>query len=659
MSPAGLVRPGCGARRRDRTGRPHALAALLLWGLLALAALTAPAARAAAGAAAGGDTIAAGRTAAYRLEVRAPAPLRELLLRHLDLARFREQPDISPAEIGRLVAATPAQAQALLETEGYFDARVEVRREGGEGDEAGSNGGASRNSSGSLAGDRGARARDGALPLLRVEVEPGAQARVGRLQIELQGALAEAIEQGDAAAQRRWERLQARWGLPVGAPFSQAAWDAAKTQLLALLNDRGHATASYAGSGAQVDAAEGSVRIVLVVDSGPLYRIGRVRVEGLQRTPAEVASNVLPFKLGSDYSEKLLLDYQEALQKTGLYEGVAVELDLDPAQAADAAVIVRLREQKMQSATTSVGFSSNTGPRLGLEHTHRRLFGRDLVANTRLKLGRDERVLAYDLLSYPMEGNERKLLGLQYEYLNAGGAVTRTQRLRAGRTRNSERLDTFYYLELNETTVETASSHATDQAVLANYEWVRRDVDSLLFPTRGLILSAQGGGGYAHDASGRSGPFARLYLEAVWYQPLGAGWLGQLRGEVGEVLRRDSLGVPDSLLFRAGGDSSVRGYGYRTLGPLRDGSVVGGTVMATGTAEAMHRLSDTAAWRDWYGAVFVDAGNAAQGWRDFKPVYGYGLGLRWRSPIGPVRSDLAYGRDIRQMRLHLSVGVTF
>lgn len=580
----------------------------------------------------GVTTLPNGAAVAYRLEVSGPRRLRELLLRHLDLARFREQADISPAEIGRLLMATPAQARALLETEGFFDARIEVQR---------------------------IEPADGEPPLLRVGIEPGAQARVGRLQIEIQGALAEAIEQGDAAQRRRWERLQARWSLPVGAPFSQAAWDRAKTGLLNSLSERSFASASLAGSGAEVDAAQGTVRIFLVVDSGPAYRIGAVRVEGLERTPQQAALNVMPFRLGVPYSEQLLLDYQETLQKAGLYEGTAVELDLDPARADEATVIVRLREQHLQSATVSAGFSSNTGPRVGLEHTHRRLFGRDLVGSTRLKLGRDDRSLSYDLLSYPLEDNQRNLLGVQADYLNAGGAVTLTQRLRAGRTRSSQRLDTFYYLELNQTTLETANARTTDRAVLGNYEWVRREVDSLVFPTRGLILSAQGGAGYARDAEGRDGPFGRVYLEAVWYQPLGAGWFGQFRGEVGEVFRRGELGVPDSLLFRAGGDTSVRGYGYRTLGPEQDGSVVGGLVMATGTVELMRRLSSGERWRDWFGAVFVDAGQAASSWKDFSPVYGYGAGVRWRSPIGPVRGDLAYGQALRSVRLHVSVGVTF
>lgn len=580
----------------------------------------------------GTTLLPAGAAGAYRLEVRAPSPLRELLVRHLDLARFREQPDISRIELGRLIAATPAQARALLEPEGYFDPAVEVRQ---------------------------IDTADGGAPLIRVDVQPGRQARVNRVHLELQGPMAEAIDAGNAALQRRWQRLQGQWSLPAGAPFTNKAWNRAKAGLLGGLQSRSHAAATLSGTAAEVDASEGTVRLFVVADSGPAFRVGGIRVEGLERTPDAAARNVAPFVAGTPYSETLLLDYQDALQKTGLYEGVAVELDLDTEQADHATVIARLREQKLQSATVGIGYSSNTGPRVGLEHTHRRIADRDLVLSSKAELGRDERKLAIDLQTYPKPGNVRDLLGLQIDYLNAGGALTQSQRLRLGRLRDAQREDHLYYLELNRTTLDTALSRRADRAVLGNYEWVRRDVNSLVFPTNGLILSAQGGAGLADDADGSRGPFTRLYLQAVWYEPLGSGWFAQLRGEAAQVFKRRTLGVPDTLLFRAGGDNSVRGYGYRTLGPLSDGSVVGGAVMATGTVEVMRRLSTSERWRNWFGAVFVDAGNAATGWKSYSPAVGYGFGLRWRSPIGPVRTDLAYGRDVGQFRLHLSAGVTF
>ena len=576
------------------------------------------------------SVLEAGANGAYRLELAAPGPARTLLERHLDLARFRGQPDISPVEVGRLLAATPAQVRRLLEPEGHFNPVVEVERRE---DPA------------------------GGPPTLRVRVDPGPQARVGRLQLEMQGSFGEALATGDGDLAQRWQRIQARWPLQSGAPFSQAAWSAAKNRLLAGLRHRGYPGAAFLGTGAEVDPASDTVRLFLVVDSGPLYRVGEVRVEGLERTPASAVTNLRPFGFGEPFTEKMLLDYQEALQKSGLYEGVAVELELDPERADRAVVVARLREQKLQTATVGIGFSSNTGPRIGLEHTHRRLFGHDLVGSSRIRLGRSEREFAFDLLTYPQERGYRNLLAVRADYLDAGGARTETQRLRLGRTRDTETLDRLYYLELNRTTLETSTARTTDRAVLANYEWAWRDVDSVVFPTRGVILTVQGGGGYAIDGGGDHGGFGRTLLQFIAYQPLARGWYAQVRGQAGQVFRRETLGVPDSLLFRAGGDDSVRGYGYRTLGPVRDGSVVGGAVLATGTAELMRRFNDR--WRAWYGAIFVDAGNAAERWEDFEPVYGYGVGVRWRSPIGPLRVDLAYGEAESSLRLHVSVGVSF
>ena len=103
--------------------------------------------------------------------------------------------------------------------------------------------------------------------------------------------------------------------------------------------------------------------------------------------------------------------------------------------------------------------------------------------------------------------------------------------------------------------------------------------------------------------------------------------------------------------------NEIERYGYRTLGPTVNGAVVGGRVLATASIEAEHAL--TARLPALLGALFVDAGNAADRWNEMRPVVGVGAGLHYRSPVGPLRLDLAYGTDERRFRLHLSVGVTF
>ena len=127
-----------------------------------------------------------------------------------------------------------------------------------------------------------------------------------------------------------------------------------------------------------------------------------------------------------------------------------------------------------------------------------------------------------------------------------------------------------------------------------------------------------------------------------------------LRGHVGQVFGARRETVPADLLFRAGGDQSVRGYAFNSLGVAQDGAVVGGRVMAVASAELVYNITP-----QWGAAVFTDAGNAADAWRDFRAVRGTGVGARWRSPIGPVNLDLAFGHETRQPRLHFSVGYGF
>ena len=112
--------------------------------------------------------------------------------------------------------------------------------------------------------------------------------------------------------------------------------------------------------------------------------------------------------------------------------------------------------------------------------------------------------------------------------------------------------------------------------------------------------------------------------------------------------------MPSTFLFRAGGDQSVRGYAYQELGVMEGSAIVPGRYLLTGSAEYQYWFKPP------YGvAVFYDAGNAADTLRDLHPKSGYGIGARWRSPVGPINVDVAYGHAVKKFRLHFSLGFTF
>ena len=577
--------------------------------------------------------------ALYEFEVEAPSPLRKLLLEYLDLARFQKAPKseaIAGPELDRLAAAAPAQARALLETEGYFDASVKIAQ---------------------------APASSG-LPRLVLTVVPGPRVTVGSVAIESTAALAPRTPTRDEPWTGRIDKLRQTWTLKPGQPFRQPAWNSAKNTALGELRADGYPTADWQATHARIDAGAGTAALEVTIEGGPLFRLGPIRIEGVSRYDEVAVQRLATFFRGEVYSEKLLLDYQERLVKVGLFEGASVELDASgPPEAAP--VIVKVKELPQQQATFGAGYSANTGPRVSVEHYDRKVFGQPWIAHSTLTYGADLKSIGTEFASYPHDNLWRNLAAANIEQLRAADETRDSWTTRLGRSQDTTRFERLYYLEAAHARVSSAPLTTSSEAVSVNYHWLRRDLDNILAPSEGTALSLQGGVGYGRGVETRSdivgevrsrGPFVRAYARYSWYRPFGA-WFANARAEAGEVFVHNRIGVPDTVLFRAGGEDSVRGYGYRTLGPTVNGAVVGGRVLLTGSVELEHSLSDRLP--ALLGAVFVDAGNAADRWNQLHPVLGYGVGLHYRSPVGPLRLDLAYGQDEKRLKVHVSVGITY
>jgi translocation and assembly module TamA len=206
-----------------------------------------------------------------------------------------------------------------------------------------------------------------------------------------------------------------------------------------------------------------------------------------------------------------------------------------------------------------------------------------------------------------------------------------------------------YIIEQEDVGDEISRSH---KALYPNYSWAIRDVDDLTDPRRGYVLTLQAGG--ALEALLSDADFLRGYARWTGYRSLGPENLFIFRAEAGSVLTSSRLGVPATLLFRAGGDGSVRGYDYQSLGIREADAVVGGRYLAVASAEYVRWIVP-----NWGAAVFYDVGDAFDELGDFKANAGYGVGARWKSPVGPVGLDVAYGEEAHSIRLHFSLGVSF
>jgi translocation and assembly module TamA len=577
-------------------------------------------------------------TLGVRIEIDAPGDLKTLLEKHLDLVRLGRvaRDDVDDTEWARLIDASPAQVRELLQTEGFFSPSVSVSRTPG----------------------RGNNEPD----LVKLSVAPGTRARITRVTIEAEGELDTGATAGEAHAAQTLSQLRRSWDLPVGGGFRNPAWNAAKGAALGRLRAAGYANATWSGTGADVDVAKNEVRLFLVVDSGPLYRLGNFQIEGLSAQDPDTVRNLAFTKRGAPVTEALLLDFQERLQKSGLFETASVTLDADPTKAAAADLQVRVREAPLQVYTFAVGVSANTGPRASVEHLYRRVFGLPASSKLKVEVGQLRQAWDAELSGRPDEGLYRNLIGGAVERLVSDSDTVLSQQVRLGRAQDTQRIERLFYAGFDRSQREiTGGTKSTAVAWSGNFHGGWRDLDSVVLPTQGETLSIQIGAGRSsgtsNGISADNGWFARTYGRLTVYRTFGRAWYAQARLELGQVYLGSRMVVPEALKWRAGGDESVRGYSYRSLGPLVDGAVGSGTALFTGSVELARPFLDS--MPSLWGAVFVDAGNAADHFGSIRPVYGTGVGVRWRSPVGPLRLDWAYGSETHKGRIHFSVGIAF
>lgn len=557
-----------------------------------------------------------------------PSALRATLTRFADVARFADQVDVTNAEIARLVEITPEQLRKLLATEGYFNADIRIETTGLQ--------------------DANSDQRK-----VTVTIAPGPRTRIASVTITPAGAIT--IEAGGAT---RIVTVRSLWGLPVGAPFQDGVWSASKSALLTALWADRYPAARIADSAATIDADANEAALKVEFDSGPEFRFGAIAVTGLQRYPRSAVDNLSTITVGQPYTQKALLDFQDRLQASGLFRAAVVDIEPNPALAEAVPVQVRLREQTLHRLLFGPGFSTENGPRITAEHEYLRLFGLDWQSLTRLRWARDERSFSADFLSYPLPNNYRNLVSVSAGRSDVAGLVIDNQRLRMGRRQDADRITRLYFVDVLRSAVRDPNSDLTGNAVIAGSEIVWRNVDNPVFPTRGLAVSGQIGAGTRFGNTEGGKPFLRALGRATYFHPLGEEWLTQARLEVGQVFASTPAGIPQSLLFRAGGEVSVRGYGFQTLGIQGVNPtgtyVAGGRFLMTGSAELAREIKPGI-----YGTVFADVGDAADSVRAWKANTSYGVGARWRSPVGPVSGYVAYAQQTKKVNFGVSVGVTF
>ncbi|WP_445206437.1 autotransporter assembly complex protein TamA [Acidovorax sp. sic0104] len=585
--------------------------------------------------------IAESSSPSFAVEVRAPDTVRGTLQRHLELQRFRNLPDVNASELQRLLGAADANARELLGALGYFAPTITVEL--------------------TETPDSKAAPRT-----VVVTVQPGPQTHIASADIDFSGNPAADPEDAKATT-RQQQRVQRNWSLSPGLAFTQSAWDSAKTDGLRQLQARRHPTARIANSRAEIDADKHEAKLSVTYDPGPAYRFGPLRVQGSERYDPDGARRLARLPTGAVYDEAELLDAQLRLASSGYYDAVFLTLDTEGTDPQAAPVVAQVREAPLQKLVFGPGFSTDSGARLSLEHIHNKLPGIGWRAVSKLSLDRETKLASTEWTALPDTNGWRWFAGGQVQREDTGDFETNSGRLRSGRSKSTKAIDRSYFLQYDYANSQGAGAPPSGTAVSVNYGWTGRYFNNMTAPTRGHGIAVELGLGTTLRPE--RDPFVRTLVRWQTFIPAGRVQddAGQgrnariaVRTEAGAVLARDGAQVPVTQLFLTGGDTTVRGYGYRSIGARTDnGQLYGGRYMAVGSVEWQRPIVYKGEMTDWESTVFVDAGAVADRAGDLDPRVGVGAGVRWRSPVGPLQADLAYGVKTKEVRVHLRLGFSF
>jgi translocation and assembly module TamA len=557
--------------------------------------------------------------AAYKVDIEAkPRAVRKLLEEHLDIARFAKRDDISDDQFGFLVTATPQQVRDLTATAGYFSpvVRTDVRTVDGK-------------------------------KRVTVSVDPGPQTTISSIALSFHGPVLT-----EDPAQENATRFA--FSLHEGDAFSQGGWDDAKNAALKALQARRYVAAKISRSEARIDPRTHQAKLTVVFDSGPTFTMGKLEVSGTRRYPEQIVDNVNPISVGAIYDVQRVAELQRQLQNTPYYASVAIDVGDDPTKPLETPVRVKVSEYPYNSIRGGVGYATDTGPQVQGNYSYLDTFGKAYPFTVG---GRIDQIEQFGQIQLSMPPGERAWTNsVLASYTTTDVSDTRIYSIRAGvqTTRTSQYLDYGYsILYYQDRLDQNAVGPTTSRALVPAWTWTRRNTDDPLFPRSGNLIHVEAG--FAVKGVATDQTFGRIYARGQQYIPIGKEDLVLFRAELGGVFTAGSSnGVPASLLFRAGGSNSVRGYGYQSIGNSVDGSVLPTKYLVTGTTEYQHWFT-----HDWGGALFFDVGTATDTWHEKVFYPGVGFGARWRSPVGPVNVDLAYGIRDKDFRPYLTLGIAF
>lgn len=464
--------------------------------------------------------------------------------------------------------------------------------------------------------------------VLIAKVTPGEPVRIGGTEVILRG--------GARTDRDYLDLLNTR---PViGTILNHGDYDSFKSSLTRVALRKGYFDSEFNKSQLGVSLDRHQAFWDIDYNSGERYRFGPVTFEGSQIRD-EYLQNLVPFKQGDYYTSQDLAELNRRLAATGWFSSVVVAPQFEKSRQTKVLPLQGVvSPRKENTVETGVGYSTDVGPRV--KGTWRKpwmnSYGHSLTSSLSLSAPEQQLDFSYKvpLLKSPLE---------QYYLMQGGFKRTDLNDTQA----DSTTLAVSRYWEMSSgwqraLNLRWSLDHFTQANVTNTTMLIYPGVSVNRTRSRGGLMPTWGDSqrysvDYSNTMWGSDINFIVMQAQDVWIRTLYDRHRFVVRGNLGWIEADNFSKVPPDLRFFAGGDRSIRGYKYKSISPKDDdGKLMGASKLATGSLEYQYNVSGK-----WWGAVFVDSGEAVSDIRESNFKTGAGLGVRWQSPVGPIKLDIA------------------
>lgn len=487
--------------------------------------------------------------------------------------------------------------------------------------------------------------RDGDAWVARYAIDPGPELTFTRVDFSIAGEGAE-----HPVLRGLVEALPIRQGGVVDHPL----WEATKKSFENAAGENGFADGGWSVHKIEVDVDKYTAVATLHFDTGPRFFFGPARFHQ-DVLDDDIVRGYVTWKEGDPLNLNELLKLQGAMSDSPYFRRVEVEARREEAVDRRVPIDVNLEPAPPRKYTFGLGYGTDTGPRGTVGFELRRINRRGHYAQAEGKLsGIEKSMTTKYLIPGPYPRTDLLAFTLAYASLTPKTSESRTLLLGPSLTRSRGRWRETFSLTFQRQTFTVGVDRGTSYLTIPEANWARVVADDRILTRNGHRLEVDVRGAAKNVLSNAS--FAQLTTRGKIIRSLGPKTRVLARGEIGVLATSDFRVLPPPVRFFAGGDQSVRGFSFNALGsPDEEGNVIGGRFLRVASVEVDRRILDK--WGGISAAVFFDAGNATISfsgpWKQ-----GAGFGLRWRSPVGVVRADMAFAvsEPGRPIKFHLNIG---